>query len=342
MRTTSIVLTLSTLFAPFAVLGAETLYIGGAGGTLQKAYEEKIIPGFEARTGAKVVYVVGSSSDTVAKLIAQKGHQDLSIVLIDSGPMTRAVDQNLCAPLPALPVLNDLDPKARMPGGTAVGYGFYATGLGYNTAIFAKNGWAAPTSWNDLGDPKFKGKVIVGSTTGYGIEALVMLARANGGSEKNIEPGFAFMAKKVAPNALNWESSNANIMQQLQSGEAVMVAWANARVQQAIDQGVPVAFVYPKEGARLGLNTVCVVNGAPQPKLAEQFLEHMLLPETQASLAKYAGFGPVNSKVKLEPEVARKVVYGPEQTKALVPVDWSTINKQLPEWTKRWNREVER
>jgi putative spermidine/putrescine transport system substrate-binding protein len=342
MRAIHIVATLSALLAPFAVFAAETIYVGGPGGTVQKAYEEKIIPSFEARTGAKVVYVPGSSSDTVAKLIAQKGRQDLSFILIDSGPMARAVDQNLCAPLPASPVLNDIYPDARLPGGTAVGYGYYATGLGYNKAVFAKNGWPAPTSWNDLGDPKFKGKVVVGSTVGYGIEALVMLARANGGSEKNIEPGFAFMAKKVAPNALNWESSQANIAQQLQSGEAALVAWSNIRVQGVIDQGAPVAFVYPKEGARQGLNAMCVVNGAPQPKLAQQFLEELLSPATQVELARSASFGPVNSKVKLEPEIARKVVYGPEQTKALVPVDWAAINKQLPEWTKRWNREVER
>lgn len=341
MRIMSIVLTLSSLLAPLAALGAETLYVGGAGGSLQKTYEEKIIPRFEARTGSKVVYVPASSSDTVAKLIAQKGHQDLSVVLLDSGPMARAVDLQLCAPLPAFPVLKDIYPNALMTGGTAVGYGFYATGLGYNKVVFAKNGWAPPTSWNDLGDPKFKGKVVVGPFSGYGVEVLAMVNRANGGNENNIEPGFSVMAKKVAPNVLTWEGSQANLAQMFQSGEAALVGWSNVRVQGVIDQGAQVEFVYPKEGARLGLNTVCVVNGAPQPKLAQQFLEEILSPAAQIELAKFAAFGPVNSKVKLEPDLARKVVYGPERTKSLVPVDWTAINKKIPEWTKRWNREVE-
>jgi putative spermidine/putrescine transport system substrate-binding protein len=342
MRRTLVILTISTLLAPFAAIGAETLYVGGPGGSIQKTIEEKVVPGFEARTGAKVVYVPGSSSDTVAKLMAQKGRQDMSFIAIDSGPMARAVEQNLCAPLPVVPVLNDLYPGARMLGGTAVGYGFYATGLGYNKAVFAKNGWAAPTSWNDLGDPKYKGKVSIGPISGYGVEALVMVARANGGSEKNIEPGFQVMAKKVAPNVLDWEASQATLAQTFQSGEAALIVWGNARVQSVIDQGAPVAFAYPKEGARQGLMTACVVNGAPQPKLAQQFLEEILSPATQVALAKYSGFGPTNTKVKLEPDVARTVVYGPDQVNALVPVDWSVINKQLPEWTKRWNREVER
>ncbi len=343
MHGTRISFALASMFASLAALAqTPTLYVGGPGGSQQKAYQEKMIPEFEARTKSKVIYVPGSSSDVVAKVIAQKGRQDLSVILGDSGPLARAVENDACAPLPASPILNDLYPNAKLPGGVAVGYGFYATGLAFNKAVFAKNGWSAPTSWNDLGDPKFKGKVVVGSTVGYGIEALVMLARANGGNEKNIEPGFDFMAKKVAPNALNWESSQANIAQQMLSGEAVLVAWSNMRAQGVIDQGGPIGFVYPKEGARLGLSAVCVVKGAPQPELAQQFLEMMLSPAMQTELARAATMGPVNAKVKLDPELASKVVYGPEQTKALVAVDWATINKQVPEWTKRWNREVER
>ena len=31
------------------------------------------------------------------------------------------------------------------------------TGLAYNAKMFKEKGWAAPTSWMDLADPKFKG-----------------------------------------------------------------------------------------------------------------------------------------------------------------------------------------
>ncbi len=101
------------------------------------------------------------------------------------------------------------------------------------------------------------------------------------------------------------------------------------------------AFVYPKEGAAAGLVTACVVNGAPQPKLARALLEEILSPGGQTVLAQVTGFGPTNSKVRLEPEVAKKVVYG-DQANALVPLNWAVINRDRPEWAKRWNREVER
>lgn len=47
-----------------------TLYVGGSGGSTEKLFKEKIIPAFEAKTGAKVVYIAGNSTDILAKLQA--------------------------------------------------------------------------------------------------------------------------------------------------------------------------------------------------------------------------------------------------------------------------------
>jgi putative spermidine/putrescine transport system substrate-binding protein len=58
----------------------------------------------------------------------------------------------------------------------------------------------------------------------------------------------------------------------------------------------------------------CVVNGAPQSKLDQQVLQHVVSAESQALLAQVVGFGPVNKTTKLAPEVAKKVVFGPERS----------------------------
>lgn len=340
--------TISTLAAVLmtstASVGQEnTLYIGGPGGSTQNMYEEQLIPAFEAETGANVVYVPGSSSDTLAKVIAQKGNQDLSLMNIDSSIMLRAVGLgDICAPLPPLQMLPDLYPNAVMDGGQSVGAGFYAVGLVYNTEVFERNGWEAPTSWNDLGDPTYRGKVAIGPISGYGIEALVMVAKANGGSEINIEPGFTEFSENIAPNVFAWEGSQATLAQMLQTGEAALSVWGNTRVIPLAEQGAPVKFVYPEDGTEQAMTTSCMVNGAPEPELARQFMEYLLSPDGQTILAEYSGYGPVNSKVELAPEIAARVVYGPEQVNALIPTDWNAVNEQRDEWVQRWNREVER
>ena len=327
----------------FSAHSAETIYVGGFGGSTEQLFKEKIIPPFEAKTGAKVVYVPGNSTDTLAKLQAQKGKQELSVVLIDDGPMYQAVGQGLCAKVEQSGSIKDLYPNARMLGDSSVGIGFIATGLAYNKEVFAKNGWKAPTSWKDLTDPKYKQKVVIPPiTNGYGLLTLVMMSKLNGGSEATMDPGFDVMAKKVAPNVLAWEPSPGKMAQMLQTGEAALVVWGNGRVQAVVDQGAPVEFVYPKEGAVVIMTAACVVEGAPQAKLGQQFLQHVVSAESQALLAGSQGWGPVNKTAKLSPDVIKRVVYGPAKVDALISPNYLVINAKRADWTNRWNRTVER
>lgn len=320
-----------------------TLYVGGSGGSTETLFKEKIIPAFEARTGSKVVYVPGNSTDILAKLQAQKGRQEISVALIDDGPMYQAVGGGLCAAVEDAGSIKELYPNARMVGDRSVGIGFIATGLAYNKDVFARNGWKAPTSWNDLADPKYRGKVVIPPiTNGYGLLTLVMQARVNGGAEDRIDPGFDAMVRKVAPNVLAWEPSPGKMAQMMQTGEAALVVWGNGRVQAVVDQGAPVEFVYPREGAPVIMIAACVTEGAPQAKLGQQFLQHVVSAEVQGLLAQGVAWGPVNRNTKVPPEVAKKVVFGPQQVSALVAPDYAVINARRAEWTQRWNRAVEK
>ena len=86
---------------------------------------------------------------------------------------------------------------------------------------------------------------------------------------------------------------------------------------------------------------VAQVEGAPQSKLGQQFLQHVVSAESQALLAQAVGFGPVNKTTKLAPEVAKKVVFGPEKVNALISPNYDIVNAKRAEWTKRWDRAVE-
>lgn len=343
MRKYHLVMSALVAVASFGVHAAETIYVGGFGGSTEQIFKEKIIPPFEAKTGAKVVYVPGNSTDTLAKLQAQKGRQELSVALIDDGPMYQATGQGLCAKVEDSGPIKELYPNARMVGDMSVGLGFIASGLAYNKDVFAKNGWKAPTSWLDLMDPKYKQKVVIPPiTNGYGLLTLVMMSKLHGGSEATMDPGFDAMVKRVAPNVLAWEASPGKMAQMLQTGEAALVVWGNGRVQAVADQGAPVEFVYPKEGAVVIMTAGCVVEGAPQAKLGQQFLQHVVSPEIQAILAASQGWGPVNRNTKVSPDVMKKVVFGPEKVKALISPNYLIINAKRADWTNRWNRAVER
>lgn len=320
-----------------------TLYVGSYGGSTEKVFKEKIIPAFEARHKVKVVYVAGNSTDTLAKLQAQKARQELDVVLLDDGPMYQALQLGFCDAVKDAPVYKDLYPLAKLGDNKATGIGVVATGLVYNTEAFRKAGLPKPDSWELLADRKFRQKVAIPPISNtYGLQTLIMFAKLRKGGDQNIEPGFAALTREVGPNVLAWEPSPGKMAQMLQTGEAALAVWGNGRVQNVIDQGAPVEFVYPKEGAVALLSAGCVVEGAPQAKLAQQFLQYAVSPEAQADIAEGQGWGPVNKATKVSPEVAKRVVYGPEKVNALIAPDYDAINAKRAEWTNRWNRAVER
>lgn len=290
----------------------------------------------------KVIYVPGNSTDTLAKLQAQKAKQEISVALIDDAPMSLAVDSGLCSKIEDGTHMKNVYPNARRAGDHAIGLGYGATGLVYNTQVFAKNGWPAPTSWKDLEDKRYAGKLVIPPiSNGFGLLGLIMQARLNGGSESSIDPGFSSM-KRIAPGVLSWEPSPGKMAELLQTGEAALGVWGNGRVRALVAQGAPVKFVYPKEGALVILSEVCAVQDSPQPKQAQAFIQHLLSPEMQSIFTEATGLGPVNKEVKLPPALAAEVVYGPENVAKLIKVDTKVINANRAAWTARWNREVER
>ena len=61
----------------------------------------------------------------------------------------------------------------------------------------------------------------------------------------------------------------------------------------------------------------------------------------QTVLAKEMGNGPVNKKVDVAMKELAMAPVGARAKLVLAP-DWDAINASREEWTKRWNREVER
>ncbi len=329
------------LLAAAPLSAQQTLTVAGYGGSFEQTMRKAVIPDFEASHNARIEYVAGNSTDTLAKLQAQRSNQAIDVAILDDGPMYQAIQLGFCARIPSLPV-DDLYEAARFKDDKAVALGLVGTGLMYNKKVFKEKGWAAPTSWNDLKDPKYKGAMVLHPIHGtYGLHTLVMFARLNGGGENNIEPGFKVIKSEIDPNVLAYEPSPSKMTELFQSGQASIAVWGSGRVQAFADTGFPVDFVYPKEGAVKLLVTACPIAKANASPLAAQFIEAMVGPKLQKAFLEDHAFGPVNKRVEVSPELAGMMPVGERATR-LIELDWDTINLRRAEWTKRWNREIER
>ena len=61
-----------------------------------------MFPAFEQKHGVKIEYVAGNSTDTLAKLQAQKGNQVIDVAIVDDGPMYQAIQLGFCGKIDGL------------------------------------------------------------------------------------------------------------------------------------------------------------------------------------------------------------------------------------------------
>ena len=319
----------------------QKLVVAGYGGSFEEIMRKDVFPAFETKHQVKIDFVAGTSTNTVARLQAQKGNQEIDVAIVDDGPMYQAIALGFCNTIQDMPV-DDLYPTARYKDDKAVALWLTATGLMYNKKVFAEKGWAAPTSWNDLAAPKFKKLVVIPPLlSSYGLHAVVQFARAGGGGENNIDPGLKAFKDKIGPNVLVFEPSTGKMTEIFQSGQAVLAVWGASRAKSLAETGFPVGFVYPKEGAYALLFSACpVVKAQPSP-LAQEFIRYLLTPELQTLMGNSYGYGPVNRKALVADDPNVPMPIG-KRASELIVLDWELVNKNRAEWNRRWTREIER
>ncbi|KAG1447037.1 hypothetical protein G6F57_017164 [Rhizopus arrhizus] len=250
-----------TLLSAGAMAQQKTLYVGMNGGDMERAFTQYVFPDFEKANNVKIVVVPGTSPDVLAKAQAYKDKPQMHVMFLDDGIMARAISMGLCEQLNDDPVLKELYPTAVMKDRMAAGIDIGMTGLGYNTKMFADRGWAPPTSWMDLADPKYKGKVVFQSASGstFGLHGFLMFNRIQGGDDKNSEPGFKKWPETIGPNVLEYIPNSAKLAEMIQSNEAAIFPLTPTAIARLKKRDIPVEYAQPKEGSVILMVGECVI-----------------------------------------------------------------------------------
>jgi putative spermidine/putrescine transport system substrate-binding protein len=322
----------------------KTLYIGMNGGTMEKAYTQYVFPAFEKVYGAKVVVVPGTSSDILAKAQANKDRPQMHVMFLDDGIMVRAIGMGLCQKQRPNPSLAEIYPAARFKDDMASGVSLGMTGLAYNAKMFKDKGWAPPTSWMDLADPKYKGKVVFQSmsSSSFGLHGFLMFNRIQGGNDKNVEPGFKAWPTTIGPNVLEYIPSSAKLSEMVQTGEAAIFPLTPTAVAALKTKGIPVEYAPPKEGAVVLMVGQCVIANNSEPELSQKLAEFLLSPLAQANVLQYGAQIPTNPKAPAVGDGVKQVADINQWMKSAVTIDWDSINANRPAWNARWNKTIEK
>jgi len=331
--------------AIFAIAGisqpshaAGELVIATFGGSFADDTKTCHVEAFEKATGATAVLTLGSSVDQAAKIRATAGNPEIDVAYMDISIAKQIKAEGLLETVDFASLSNygDVAKQAFDADNQFVNFMTAATVIAYNP-----NEIEAPTSWADLFDPKYAGKIALGDITGTsGMHFLIAVNKMKGGDFANQDAGFAAI-KELMPNVVMLYTQADQIVQLFERGEIVMAPWYPDRAGSAADKGVPVEVSYPKEGA-VGIQpTVSVPKGAKNKELAMKFIDVLLSAEGQKCFAEKKYAGPVNTKVDLSDKVKGIVPFGASYDNLWYP-DTDEIAKLRPGWTERWQKEIAR
>ncbi|HKV74887.1 MAG TPA: ABC transporter substrate-binding protein [Gemmatimonadales bacterium] len=265
---------------------------------------------FEEACGVKVnATYMGSSDDLVAKLRAGNG-QTFDLVSPSSDAITQIIQAGLASPidLKRLPSYGDL--MASFRGLTmakkdssvyGVPWAFGPNPLIYDTTKVT----AAPASWNDLWDKKYKGKLSLQDD----IATLWMVAQALGMddpkdrshiynlSDEELAKVKAKMLE-LRPNVRKYWATAGDMTQLFQSGE--IVAGEGWPLMTATLRGAnfPAGETIPKEGTTAWADHWVLTSGVKNLDAAYAWLEYCSQPFTQKLLADVTNYIVANPAAK--------------------------------------------
>lgn len=308
--------------------------VGTWGGDYQRLQQENIVEAELADAGLQVVFDPAAEPVRKAKLLAERrlprGSMDVAC-LTRNGTYEMFINGALEElDETKIPNLANVHPFLRTK--YSIPHMYTGRVILYNPTAVSP----APTSYEDLWDPKYAGKVgVIDIQYQSTIESAAMIA---GGSPSNLEPGKAKLME-LKKQGVKIYPTNEAMAQALKTGEVVMcIMWA-ARGYMWKSAGIDIDIAVPKEGLALYISDVAIPKNAPNKQAAFAYVNAMLAADPQAAFAKTMGYAPTVENVSLAPELAALIDYTPEQQKDFVLPDLDVMAKADADLQSWWEKE---
>jgi putative spermidine/putrescine transport system substrate-binding protein len=317
---------------------SKNLVVATFPGTWSEAHRDLLAPYFRQRTGATVTQSIILAQDQIARLVAAKGNRaPFDVAILDDPQVLDAVKQDLIVEYPwaKSPNWKDLLPQFQDRWGPKIS--MQVIGIGYNPKKIA----TPPRSWDELWDPKYKGRVgLTALNSQLGIAFFEELNRLKGGTETNFEPAFKAL-RELLPN-VGAIGANLGAYATLWQQEQVDIAPYNFNFVQTLKgKGVPVELAIPGTGAVGWRTSLNLVKNAVEPDLAVAYIDAALAADMQSQMLKPPfDIIPTNSKVPLAGAITTAIAKTHADLAKIRTIDWDKLNPQRGALIERFNREI--
>jgi iron(III) transport system substrate-binding protein len=219
-------------------------------------------------------------------------------------------------------------------------YGTYLTPevIAFNSA--AVPAAQAPKDWEDVLDPRWKGKVLIRDPMASGTMRAIfgMMVYRGIRAGRDTAAGFDWL-RRLDAQTREYVLNPTLLYQKLARQEGLITLWDLPDIEALKAKGAawPIDYVLPTSGTPVLVDGIAVVRGTKHPERAREFVEWAGGPGVVPAAREFFRL-PARTDVpddSLPPGLRTvKAALRPE------PLDWALLQQKTPEWMRYWDEHV--
>ena len=218
-------------------------------------------------------------------------------------------------------------------------FGLYRTPavIVYNSAAVPAS--EAPRDWDDLLDPRWKGKILIRYPLASGTMRAFFGMILERSIQKTGSPagGFEWL-KRLDAQTKDYEMNASVLVEKIARREALVTVWDLPDVLLEMQRSTGLAYVFPSSGTPVIDDAVGLVRGAKHAREARPLIDWLGTVEAQRLAAEKAYRLPARTDIP----ASQLPAWVREVQSRLVParIDWDLLEREGPAWMSRWDREI--
>jgi iron(III) transport system substrate-binding protein len=264
---------------------------------------------FTQQTGIKVNIIEGRDDELIERIRTESGNSPADILItVDAGRLWRAQSADILQPIKSKTLEDTVPAYLREPSGLWFGLTKRARVIIYNKAAVKPS---ELSTYEDLADPKWKGRLLIRSSTNVYNQSLAGSILAAHGEKKTEE-----WARGIVANlARRPQGGDSDQILAVAAGEGDVavsntyyfgrIAGSSKPEDKAVADKVGVFFPNQNDrGTHVNISGAGVLKNAPNKDNAVKFLEYLVSPAAQKIFAEGNYEYPVSKVAEVAPVIA--------------------------------------